>query len=113
VIQEPKVKEKHHQEDLEGTKEPWEEFDEEQTLEPEIEEFLSCMSSDPKTDQQLSEDLHGMTREDIQTSANKQENQGNSDYIAVWFQRSIGPQHSFILQHFLAPYQLEQLVPHI
>jgi len=29
VIQEPKFQEKHHREDIEGTKEPWKAFDEE------------------------------------------------------------------------------------
>jgi hypothetical protein len=64
-------------------------------------------------DQQLSEDLHGMVREDIQPSANKQENQGISDYIEVWFQKSISPRYSFIIQHFLEPYQSEYLEPYI
>jgi hypothetical protein len=86
VIQEPKIQKKHHREDIEGTKEPWEAFDEEQMLELEIEEFLPCLSSDPEIDKKLLEDLHGMTRDDIQPIDNKQENQGNSDYIELWLE---------------------------
>jgi hypothetical protein len=116
VIEEKQFHEQH-QEDLEETKEPWKSFDEEKTEEPENEEFLPCMSSYPlfiqKINPQILEDLHGMTKEDIQTSANEQINQRHHDYIELWFHTIIGLKHHFILQQFLAPSQSKQLVPHI
>jgi hypothetical protein len=70
VREDQKFHEKH-QEYLEEAKQPWKSFDEEKIEEHETEGFLPCMSSDPlciqDTNQQLSEDMHGMTREDIQT----------------------------------------------
>jgi hypothetical protein len=57
---------------LEEIQEPWTTTDEEQHLEPEIEEFLACLSPDPlyiqECDDQLSKELHGMTiKEDQET----------------------------------------------
>jgi hypothetical protein len=90
VIEDQKFHEKHQEEDLEEIKQPWKTFDGEKTLEPEIEEFLPCLSSDPlciqETNQQIVEDLHGMTKEDIQSGGNEQVNQGHHDYIELWFQ---------------------------
>jgi hypothetical protein len=47
VIEDQKFHEQHQDEDLEEIKQPWETFDGEKTLEPEIEEFLPCLSSYP------------------------------------------------------------------
>jgi hypothetical protein len=83
----------------------------------EIEEFLSCLSSDPsciqERNQQVLEYLHGMTKEDMETVSNEQENQGEKDPIETWFQTVVMPQYHSILQHLLAPYQSMHLVPHI
>jgi hypothetical protein len=71
----------------------WITSDGEKTLEPEIEEFLACLSPDPlciqECNKKISKDLHGMTKEDMQTIANEQESQGNKDYIETWFQTII------------------------
>jgi hypothetical protein len=59
------------------------------------------------------EDMHGMTKEDMETIANDQENQGDKDPIETWFQTVVAPQHQSILHQLLAPYQSMQLVPHV
>jgi len=68
----------------------WITSDGEKTLEPKIEEFLACMSPDPlciqERNKQSSEDLHGMTKEYMQTVVNEEESQGNTYYIETWFQ---------------------------
>jgi hypothetical protein len=40
-------------------------------------------------------------------------NQGNKDYIEVWFQSVISLQHHSIFQQFLAPSLQKQLASHI
>lgn len=86
-------------------------------MEPQIKEFLSCLSSDPsciqESNQRVLEDMHGMTKEDMETIANDQENQGDKDPIETWFQTVVAPQHQSILHQLLAPYQSMQLVPHV
>jgi hypothetical protein len=76
-------------------------------LEPEIEEFLACLSPDSMYEECISEDLHSMVMEDIE-----QGSLGNQDYIESWFKTFIEPQHS-ILQQFLALNPCEQLASHI
>jgi hypothetical protein len=80
-------------------------FDGEKTVEPEIEEFLACLSSDPlciqETNQQIVEDMHGMKKEDMQSSVDEQVNQGKHDYIELWFHTTIRLKYHSILQHFL------------
>ena len=65
VIQEEKFDEQYHME----AKEPNPKFDEERSLEPEIEESLACPLPDlvciQETNHQKEEDLHGMIEEDI------------------------------------------------
>jgi hypothetical protein len=55
--------------------------DEDQTLEPEIEEFISYLSQDPlcihECNEQILEELYGMTTK---------ESQGDKDHIETWFQ---------------------------
>lgn len=73
------IKEKEfHEQQQDETKESWITFDGEQPLELEIEEFPICLSSDlapiQETNQQIVEDLHGMTKEDLQINDNEQEN---------------------------------------
>jgi hypothetical protein len=82
--------------------------DEDQILNPKIEEFLGCLSPDPLCTQeyedQISKELHNM-KNTIK--------QGNKYYIEFWFQSVIGLQHHSILQHSLAPFLLEHFSPHI
>jgi hypothetical protein len=111
-VEDQKFQKQHQEEDLEEIKQPWETFDGEHTLEPDIEGFLPCLSSYPLctqvTNQQIVEDLDGMTKEDIQSGDNEQVNQVHHDYIELWFQTP-----SFTLQQFLTSYQSKKLVSHI
>jgi hypothetical protein len=81
VIEEKRSHEKHLQqilafdhpcESAEETKEPWEAFNGEKALEPEIEEFLASLCPDPlciqERNQQTLEYMHGMTKEDMQNN---------------------------------------------
>jgi hypothetical protein len=88
-------------------------FNGEHALELEIEEFLASLCLDPLCKIQIFEDLQGMTKEDMQNSVDKQENQGSSDYIEVWFQTNIIPyipSFSNISWHHI---NQSSLVPHI
>jgi hypothetical protein len=109
VVIEEKTFHEKHQEDLEETKEPWNEFDEEKTEEPENGEFLSCLSSYSlciqNTNPQILEYLHGMTKEDIQIGANEKLNQRHHDYNELWFHAIKCLKHHLILQQLLAPSQ--------
>ena len=82
VIEEPKLHEPHSQDDLqtsiyspfpivEEIKESCTTSDGEQPLEPEIEEFLTCLSSNLQCTQEtnyiIEEDLHSMTKERFQS----------------------------------------------
>jgi hypothetical protein len=85
---------------VEGNKESWIEFNGEKPVEPEIEESLSCLSTDlvctPKTNHLEEDNLHSMVEEDIQCDLNKEEKQEYSDPIEIWFQLVIRSHHSFI-----------------
>jgi len=82
--------------------------DDNQTLEPEIEEFLSCLSQDPlsihECNEQSLEELYGMITKEIQ---------GEKDHIKTWFQRVIRPPYHSIFRHFLASNLYEQLISHV
>ena len=62
------LKEEIHEKKQVDTKEPWTTFGEEKNLEPEIEEFLTCLSPDPLCIQETNDlkegELHGMVEED-------------------------------------------------
>jgi hypothetical protein len=94
------VREQH----LEEIQESWT-ISEEQPLEPEIEEFLACLSPDPSCisgcDDQLSKELHDLT---------SRESQERKYYIEAWFQAVVRPQHPSI---FLASSPEEKLASHI
>ena len=81
--------------------------DEDQTLELEIEEFLSCLSQDPlyihECNEKILEELYGMTTK---------ESQGDKYHIESWFQIVTRPQYHSIFQHFLASNLYEQLISH-
>jgi hypothetical protein len=86
----------------------------EQTIEPEIEEFPPCPSSDPLCIQEVNqEDLYGMVEEDIQSGPNEEVNQGYHDYIEHWFQMTIRLKHHSLLQQLFTSYHSKQLVPHV
>lgn len=57
--------------------------------------------------------MHGMTKEDIQISANGQENQGHHEYIEFWFQTNFTPKHHTPFQQFFPLSQSKQLVLHV
>jgi hypothetical protein len=100
----------------EEIKELWTPSNEEQILEPEIEEFLACI--DPlcieECESQNFEDLWGVTKTYMQAdNIDVQGSQGMKDYIEEWFQTIIRPRNHFLLQHFLASNQSYQLASHI
>jgi hypothetical protein len=101
-------------ESREEIKNPWTTFDEEQTLELEVEEFPANLYPDPLCKSQLFEDLQGMIKKDMQSNAtNEEDDQMSSDYIEEWFQIVIRSGYHSILQHFLASSPLKQLASHI
>jgi hypothetical protein len=118
-----------HQEDLEAlsdhplqfaenTKGSWETIDGEQRhwslrLRNSFHAYHSDPSCIQERNQQVLEYLHCMTKEDMETVSNEQENQGDKYPIETWFQIVVQPQYHSILQHLLEPYQSMQLVPHI
>jgi hypothetical protein len=95
-------------EKIKEIKESWTTSDEDQILEPEIKEFLACLSPDPlcitECDDQLSKEPYGMTTKG---------SQGDKDYIETWFQTVIRPQYHSIFQQFLALSPQEKLASHI
>jgi hypothetical protein len=112
VVKEEEFHEQHQAE----AKEPWTTFDGELSLEPEIEEFLTCLSVDPLCIQEtnhLEEDyLHGMIKEDIQSGPHEKVNQEQYDYIELWFQKSITSEHHHLLQQLLVSDHLQLMVVH-
>ena len=98
---------------VEETKESWIEFNGEQPLEPEIEEFLACLSTDlvctPKTNHLEEDNMRSMEKEDMLCDLNKEEKQEYLDPIEIWFQLVIRSHHSFI--YFLIS-SSKQLVLH-
>jgi hypothetical protein len=90
---------------VEKTQESWIECNGEKPLEPEIEEFLACLSADhactPETNQLEEDTLCGMEKEDMMCDLNKEEKQEYSDPIEIWFQLVIRSHHSFIFHYFL------------
>jgi hypothetical protein len=97
VIKEEKFNEQYQME----AKEPWTTFEDEHSLEPEIEEFLTCLSPDlvciQETNHPKEEDLHGMIEED----PHEKVNQKRYDYIEQWFQKSVASEHRHLLQQLL------------
>jgi hypothetical protein len=127
-IEEPKFHEPHPREDLEAlcnhpfqpieeTKESWTTSDGETPLEPEIEEFLICLSEDPlctnETSHSKKYDLHGMIEGDMQIVLNEEVNQEHHDFIEHWFQTMTRLNHHSLLRQLFTSYHLNQLVPHV
>ena len=61
----------------------------EQSLESKIEELFRCLPSYPLcvqwTNFQNLEDLNGIEKEDMKNKSDEKENQGNQNYIDLWF----------------------------
>ena len=90
-------------------------LDEEQTFEPEIEEFLACLAPPYSQDckDQLFEYLQGMTEKVMKyDSTEEQEQHGMQDYIEDWFQSIFKPENDF-LPFFLVPDSSTLLVSYI
>jgi len=66
-------------------------------LEPEIEEFMLCSSSDPLcvqgTNKEIIEYLNGMEEEFIHNDPYEQVNQGHPSYIELWFLKITEQEH--------------------
>jgi hypothetical protein len=100
---------------VEETQESWIVFNGEKPLEPEIEEFLACLSADPvctpKTNHLEEDNLRSMEKEDMLCDLNKEEKREYLDPIERWFQLVIRSHHSFIFHYFLIS-SSKQLVLH-
>ena len=76
-----------------------------ESLEPEIEEFLACLSTDlvctPKTNHLEEDNLCIMEKEDMLRDLNKEEKQEYLDPIEIWFQLVIRSHHSYIFHYCL------------
>jgi hypothetical protein len=90
---------------VEETKESWIEFNGEKPLEPEIEEFLACLSADPvctpKTNHLEEDNLRSMEKEDMLCDLNKEGKQEYHDPIERWFQLVIRSHYSFTFHYCL------------
>lgn len=84
--------------------------DGERPLEPEIEEFLPCLSIDPICINHS--DLCGMTKEDGQHCLNEEVDQEYHSYIESWFTTIFEPHHSLLLQYLLVSSHLQLLFFH-
>jgi hypothetical protein len=121
VIEKQDFHKLHPQEDLEASfdhpfqpvEETEESFNGEKLLEPEIEEFLTCISPDPvciqETNHPKEDDLHGMIEGDMQSGLNEEVNQEHQDYIEHWFQTTTRLKHHSLLQQ-LSTSSSKQLV---
>ena len=82
-----------------------------------IEEVIAFLSPYsvciPKSNGKVSQKTHYIKEKDFQILIKAQESQTNNDYIDSWFEAIINVQYHTNFQHFLAPYPLVQLVPHI
>jgi len=93
---------------LDKSQEPWTIAYEDQPFEPEIKEFLACLSLDPwwpVENEELPKEIEGMI--------SKEESHESEDYIEDWFQKVTTPQHSSILQKILTPNPKVKLVSNI
>lgn len=79
-----------------------------QTLEPEIEEFLACISQDPlciqNFEQVPQEEFYAMTIN---------ENQTNKDHLKNWFQLVIRLQNDSIFQNYFSSNLYDQINFHV
>jgi hypothetical protein len=99
------------------TKESWITVNGETPLEPEIEEFLICLSEEPlctnETSHLKEDDLQGMIEGDMQSGLNEEVNQEHHDFIEHWFQTTTKLNHHSLLRQLFTYYHSSQLVPHV
>ena len=107
--EEPKASTDHLCQSTEETEDSCTTYDGERPLEPEIEEFLPCLSIDPICINHS--DLCGMTKEDGQHCLNEEVDQEHHSYIESSFTTIFEPHHSFLL-HLLVSNHLQLLVFH-
>jgi hypothetical protein len=100
---------------IEETQEAWIEFNGEQPLEPEIEEFLACLSTDlvctPNTNHLEEDNLRSRVKEDMLCDLNKEEKREYLDPIERWFQIVFRSHYSFTF-HYCLISSSKQLVLH-
>jgi hypothetical protein len=100
---------------VEVAQESWIEFNWEKPLEPEIEEFLACLSTDPvctpKTNNLEEDNLRSMEKEDMMCDLNKEEKREYLDPIERWFQLVVRSHYSFTF-HYCLISSSNQLVLH-
>jgi len=91
----------------EEVNESWIMGNEDQTLEPEIEEFLASISHDPLCIQ----DFEQVPQEEF-CAMTINENQADKDHLKTWFQLVISSQHYSIIQHSFSS-NLDQINFHV
>jgi hypothetical protein len=100
---------------VEETQESWIECNEEKPLEPDIEEFLACLSADPvctsETNHLEENTLRGMEKEDMLCDLNKEGKREYLDPIERWFQLVVRSHYSFTFNYCLIS-SSKQLVLH-
>ena len=92
----------------EEVNESWIIGNEDQTLEPEIEEFLASISHDPLCIQ----DFEQVPQEEF-CAMTINENQADKDHLKTWFQLVISSQHYSILQHSFSSNLYDQINFHV
>ena len=92
----------------EKVNESWITCNEDQTLEPEIEEFLACITQDPL----CIHDFEQLPQEELCDMTIK-ENKTDKDHFKIWFQLVIRLQHHSPFQHSLALNLYDQLIFHV
>ena len=107
--EEPKASTDHLCQSMEETEESCTTYDGERPLEPEIEELLPCLSTNPVCINHSY--LCGMIEENGQHCLNEEVDQEHHSYIESWFTTIFEPHHSFLL-HLLASNHLHLLVFH-
>ena len=100
---------------VEEIPESWIECNGEQPLEPEIEEFLACLSTDlvctPNTNHLEEDNLRSTVKEDMLCDLNKEEKREYLDPIERWFQIVFRSHYSFTF-HYCLISSSKQLVLH-
>jgi hypothetical protein len=107
--EEPKASTDHLFQSMEEIEDSCTTYDGERPLEPEIEELLPCLSTNPICINHS--DLCGITKEDGQHCLNEEVHQEHYSYIECWFTIIFEPHHYFLL-HLLVSNHLQLLVFH-
>ena len=94
---------------IEETKDSWTISTGEKSLEPKIEEFLPCLSTNPFCI--IHSNLRGITKEKFNNGINEEVDEEHHSYIESWLTKIIKAHHSFLLQ-ILVSHHSQQLVFH-